>query len=79
METRKGKGGPEVGAYRYTIQISTFDCTGCEICVESCPDDSLFMENFEIVKNSSANDHWEYCYNLPHTKNPLDKFTVKGS
>lgn len=29
--------------YNYAINISTFDCTGCAVCVESCPDDALTM------------------------------------
>ena len=37
------------------------------------------MEDFEVVRNSKDPEHWEYCYNLPHTQNPLDKFSVKGS
>ena len=49
------------------------------MCVESCPDEALFMEEFETVKKSTAPEQWEYCYNLPHPQNPLEKFTVKGS
>lgn len=31
FEARKAKGGAEVAGYNYTIQISPFDCTGCEV------------------------------------------------
>lgn len=46
-ETRKTKGGGELAGLNYTIQISPNDCTGCEVCVQTCPDDALFMEPVE--------------------------------
>lgn len=65
----------------YSINLATMDCTGCAVCVESCPDDALFMSDFtESAPLEVAN--WEYA--LKHSQsakgeNPAEKFTVKGS
>lgn len=36
--------GDKTGEKKYTIQISPEDCTGCSICVLSCPVNALSME-----------------------------------
>ena len=78
FEARKAKGGAEVAGYHYTIQISPFDCTGCEVCVESCPDDALYMAPFNEVAEGQS-PHWDYAIALPERGNIGDKYTVKGS
>lgn len=78
-EYRKATGGSELSGFNYSIQISTYDCTGCEVCVESCPDEALVMENFQEVANSHAPEHWDFSRSLPDKPNPMDKTTVKGS
>ena len=77
-EARKAKGGSEVGGMYYTIQISPFDCTGCEVCVESCPDDALYMAPFKDVAEDFE-PHWDYSIALPERGEIGDKYTVKGS
>ena len=74
---RKATGGAEYAGMNFSIQISTNDCTGCAICVQSCPDDALHMEPYEQVKARYL-DHWDYAISLPQ-RNPADKNTVKGS
>jgi len=78
FEARKAKGGAEVAGFNYTIQISPFDCTGCEVCVESCPDDALYMAPFNEVAEDHA-PHWDYAISLPERTEVGEKFTVKGS
>lgn len=76
--SRKAKGG-EFGGLNYTIQLAPFDCTGCAVCVEMCPDDSLVMkpQSFSIENH---NDHWEYSLNRVAIKDTLTaRDTVKGS
>lgn len=78
FEARKAKGGAEVGGFNYSIQISPFDCTGCEVCVQSCPDDALYMAPFnEVAEDHSP--HWDYAIQLPERTEIGDKFSVKGS
>jgi homodimeric pyruvate:ferredoxin (flavodoxin) oxidoreductase len=78
FEARKAKGGAEVGGQNYTIQISPFDCTGCEVCVESCPDDALYMAPFNEVAENFA-PHWDYAISLPEKTEIGEKYSVKGS
>jgi len=78
FEARKAKGGAEIAGYNYTIQISPFDCTGCEVCVQSCPDDALYMAPFNEVAEEHA-PHWDYAISLPERGEIGDKYTVKGS
>ena len=64
---------------QYTIQLAPFDCTGCAVCVEMCPDDALVMKPQKFSMDN-FNDHWEYSLNHVSLKADLmDKNTVKGS
>lgn len=78
FEARKAKGGQEVAGYNYTIQISPFDCTGCEVCVQSCPDDALYMAPFKEVAEEHS-PHWDYAISLPERVDVGDRYSVKGS
>eukprot|EP00931_Biecheleriopsis_adriatica_P069889 TRINITY_DN436_c0_g1_i9.p1 TRINITY_DN436_c0_g1~~TRINITY_DN436_c0_g1_i9.p1 ORF type:complete len:1849 (-),score=485.30 TRINITY_DN436_c0_g1_i9:160-5706(-) len=75
---RKAKGG-ELGGLNYTIQLAPFDCTGCAVCVEMCPDDALVMEPQKFSQDT-FNDHWEFSLNHVSVKdNLMEKNSVKGS
>eukprot|EP00933_Yihiella_yeosuensis_P019667 TRINITY_DN15891_c2_g1_i1.p1 TRINITY_DN15891_c2_g1~~TRINITY_DN15891_c2_g1_i1.p1 ORF type:complete len:1850 (-),score=463.66 TRINITY_DN15891_c2_g1_i1:474-6023(-) len=76
--SRKAKGG-EYGGLNYTIQLAPYDCTGCAVCVEMCPDDALVMKP-QALSQEKFNDHWEYSLNNVQVRdNLVDKNTVKGS
>lgn len=78
-QTRKAKGS-EYGGMNYTIQIGPYDCTGCAVCVEMCPDDALVMKPMKYSAENH-NQHWEYSINNVSQKGhmALDKYSVKGS
>lgn len=38
----------------YSIVISPNDCTGCEVCVKSCPDDALYLAPIEVANEKGA-------------------------
>lgn len=65
--------------YRYRIQVSPLDCTGCAICAITCPakNKALVMENIAVQTGECEN--WDYAVSLPEKKNPMNKETVKGS
>lgn len=49
-----------------------------QVCVESCPDDALYMAPFnEVAEDHSP--HWDYAIGLPERSDIGDKYTVKGS
>jgi len=75
--SRKAQGGAEMGGLNFTIQLASMDCTGCAICVASCPDDALYMAPFESVAEQQM-PNWYYSINLA-PKNPIGVSTVKGS
>jgi len=77
-QARKSKGG-ELGGLNYTIQVAPYDCTGCAVCVEMCPDDALEMQP-QKLSQERHNDHWEFSLNRVSVKDDLmDKMSVKGS
>ena len=78
MVLKKAQGGAELAGLSYSINLATMDCTGCAVCVESCPDDALKMVDFnEAAPQEVAN--WEYALKASIKSNPTDAFTVKGS
>merc|ERR1719506_1658881 len=78
MVMKKAQGGAEVAGLQYSINLATMDCTGCAVCVESCPDDALYMADFTEAANKEVSN-WEYALQNSVKTNPADKNTVKGS
>ena len=75
----KGKG---LKGYKYKIQVSTLDCTGCDLCVEVCPtkEKSLVMVPIAEELDAGEQDNADYLYNEVTYKDDLvSKNTVKGS
>lgn len=70
----RGKDG-----YKYRIQVSLEDCTGCGLCVEACPakEKALVMKSYEEQKEEAVN--WAFAMTLRQKENPAKKFSVKGS
>jgi len=71
LTTLKAKGNPDMSSHRYRVQVSPMDCTGCEVCVLSCPDDALSLTPLDTVKEVEA-DQFDYCIKQP-TKEHLIK------
>ena len=67
--------------YKYKIQISPYDCTGCGSCADVCPakNKALEMKPFaETVDKENAN--YEFAKALPKVEvTEFKKDTVKGS
>lgn len=72
--------GAELAGKRYTLQVSVLDCTGCNACVEACPEtpNALSMVDIETVaKPGEAN--WNYAMSLPERGDQVDRYSVRGS
>ena len=77
----------EFPGYKYTIQVSPEDCTGCELCVEACP--AVDRSNPERKALNMApqpplreqeSENWEFFLNIPEVDRTKFKFsTVKNS
>jgi len=64
--------------YQYRIQVSPWDCTGCELCVRICPADALKLADAaKVIEDEEAN--WNFAITLPDRGDEIDKTTVKGS
>ena len=78
FDFRKAKGGAEVAGLNFRIQVSPYDCTGCAVCVNTCPDDALRMVPLAEIHESSS-ENWEFAMNLADRADRFDKFSLKGS
>ena len=78
FDSRKAKGGTEVAGLNFRIQVSPYDCTGCAVCVNTCPDDALRMVNLSEIHETSG-QNWEFAMSLADRSDRFDKFSLKGS
>ncbi len=68
--------------FKYSIQVSPEDCTGCGICVDVCPVKNKSAVNLKAINmeaqppiRESENDNWNFFLNIPET----DRRNVKVS
>ena len=63
----------------YSVGVSPLDCTGCGNCAEVCPAPGKAL----IMKPQDSQydqiDVWKYTIDKVKGKNPMNKFTIKGS
>jgi len=66
--------------YKFKVQISPLDCTGCGNCADVCPtkEKALVMEPLEN-EVEKENKNWEFATKLTEKKGLLDSKTLKGS
>ncbi len=78
-ETLKGLGGTK--EYRYRMQISPLDCTGCGNCVDVCPAKTKALEMKTLESQLVEDERWDYMHNKVGYKDTvLDKEkSVKNS
>ncbi|WP_129600579.1 pyruvate:ferredoxin (flavodoxin) oxidoreductase [Anaerophilus nitritogenes] len=77
MVQASGKGLEE---YKYRMQVSSLDCTGCGNCADICPSKqkALVMEPIEEQAEVQV-PNWDYAMTVSPKQNPMNKETVKGS
>ena len=84
--------GREWKDMKYTLQVSPLDCTGCGVCVDTCPayakDETgkktdrkaINMAVLDDTLREVEADNWDYFVTLPETDPAtFNRFTVKGS
>jgi pyruvate-ferredoxin/flavodoxin oxidoreductase len=84
--------GKEWKGMKYTLQVSPLDCTGCGVCVETCPayakDETGKKTERKAINMAPLTDelrqneaeNWNYFDTLPLTDPAtFSRFTVKGS
>ncbi len=65
--------------YKYRIQVSALDCTGCATCVNVCPAKEKAIVMRPIEEHMNESDNWDYMIKLPRKSNPMKKSIIKGS
>ncbi len=72
--------GKEIAGYKYRMQVSPLDCTGCGNCADICPakEKALVMTPLaeELVKEGP---NWDFAVNLKQPDIQVNKSTVIGS
>lgn len=75
------QGKANLKEYRFRIQLSPMDCTGCGNCVDICPtkEKSLVLKSLESQMGEAAN--WDYAVEkIGYRDDVLDKTkTIKGN
>jgi len=77
--------GKELKGYKFRIQVSVRDCTGCGNCADVCPGKSRDVKDKALVMKPFAGQeevqhkNWEFAMKLPPVKNMFNKYTLKGS
>ncbi|MBZ7976141.1 pyruvate:ferredoxin (flavodoxin) oxidoreductase [Campylobacter sp. RM12637] len=67
---------------KFKIQVSTLDCTGCELCVTECPskEKSLVMVPLEEELEKGEQDNADYLFHkVTYKDNFIAKDTTKGA
>ena len=79
FETRDARAKEAVG-YKYRIQVSPLDCTGCGNCAAVCPakEKALVMMPFEEMKEEQE-ANWDFAINLPSPDIKYNTNIVIGS
>jgi pyruvate dehydrogenase (NADP+) len=79
FDARKAKGSSEVAGLYFRIQVSPYDCTGCSVCVNTCPDDALRMVRLSDI-HATSSENWDFSVSLPDRGDRFEKTTsLKGS
>uniref|UniRef100_A0A061SAJ8 pyruvate dehydrogenase (NADP(+)) n=1 Tax=Tetraselmis sp. GSL018 TaxID=582737 RepID=A0A061SAJ8_9CHLO len=71
--------GKDIHEYRYRMQVSPADCTGCNLCVKTCPTQALTPTPLEQML-SQESGNWDFAMGLPDRSHVIDRReTVRGS
>ena len=72
--------GKDVAGYKFRMQLSPLDCTGCGNCAEVCPakQKALVMKPLAEVEKADC-PNWDFAVQLPRPEITVNKNTVIGS
>ncbi|MDR3215909.1 MAG: pyruvate:ferredoxin (flavodoxin) oxidoreductase [Clostridiaceae bacterium] len=66
--------------YKYRIQVSPYDCTGCNNCVNTCPAKNKALKMIPVAESITKEEtNWAYSAALPETTATFKDNSVKGS
>ena len=68
--------------YKFRMQVSPLDCTGCGSCANTCPakaKGALVMKPLAEALERGEKENWDYAASLPETDAPVARDTLIGS
>ncbi len=71
--------GPGLAGLKYTMGVSTLDCTSCGSCVASCPKSGKALKMIPTHEVSLDQTDWNFLTTVKEKTSLVDKFTLKGS
>ncbi len=71
--------GPAAKALHFTMQISTYDCTGCGSCVNCCPAKEKALTMEPVALDESQKTLWNYGLSVSDKGDLFPVYSVKGS
>ncbi len=71
--------GKELAGYKYRIQVSPMDCTGCGSCVESCLAKNKALRMSPLAEQKKEEANWAFAMEQPVPEVDVNLATVKGS
>jgi pyruvate-ferredoxin/flavodoxin oxidoreductase len=72
--------GKEIAGYKYRMQISPLDCTGCGNCADICPAKEKALVMTPLAEEVDVqNKNWEFAEKLPRPAVDISKTNVIGS
>ena len=71
--------GPGLSGLKYTMGVSTLDCTSCGSCVASCPKSGKALKMVAAHEVSLDQTDWNFLTTVKEKTSRVDKFTLKGS
>ena len=80
FDAAEGKG--LVKGYKFRMQVSPLDCTGCGSCANTCPakaKGALVMKPLAEALERGEKENWDYAAALPETDAPVARDTLIGS
>ncbi|MGP1349769.1 MAG: pyruvate:ferredoxin (flavodoxin) oxidoreductase [Stomatobaculum sp.] len=74
----------QMPGYKFAINVSVLDCTGCGSCVNVCPGNmkNVTLRMDKLADNIGRQKYFDYAVKLPEKPEVIEKFkplTVKGS
>ena len=64
---------------RYRIQVDVLDCQGCGSCANVCPSKEKALKMVPLDDVLDEQKNWDHCLTLSEKKNPMTRFSAKGS
>jgi pyruvate-ferredoxin/flavodoxin oxidoreductase len=71
--------GASAKDYKYSLQMSAPDCTGCGTCAAVCPAKDKALEMVPASEAHFDDEHWGYAQKVTEKDGVFDPATVKGS